>query len=134
MIALARERRPDEREFEKYEDSQKVMTFTHVTRNSRHFHRRLWRRGRRTLMGHPEGRTACRSLWSPEITQASVVTNFLLAIDNWGWLILSFVIIVRMINILSVLSVIIYLYQLFILIWFLLYVLFVLQTISFFSE
>jgi len=46
-------------------------TFTHETRNSRRSHRRLWRRGRRTLMGHPGGRTACRSLWSPEITRAT---------------------------------------------------------------
>lgn len=38
-------------------------------RNSRRSHRRPWRRGRRTLTGHPEGRTACRSLWNPEITR-----------------------------------------------------------------
>jgi len=90
VIARARERRLDECEFEKYEASRKTTTFTHVTRNSRRSHRRLWRRGRRTLMGHPGGRTACRSLWSPEITQTPCTRwAFLLAIDYLEWLTLS---------------------------------------------
>lgn len=64
--------------------------YTHVTRNLRRFRQKLWRRGRRTSTGHPGGKTACRSLWSPEITRASCIFSaFHAVLISLKWLTLS---------------------------------------------